>query len=67
MQAQSPSGRRPGGGRGSPLQCSCLEIPMDRGAWQAPVHSVTESQTRLKRLSLWTQSAATGVLWCLYA
>ena len=38
-----------------------------RGAWQAPVHSVTESQTRLKRLSLWTQSAATGVLWCLYA
>ena len=29
------SGRFPGGGRGNPLQCSCLENPMDRGAWQA--------------------------------
>ena len=31
-----------------PLQCSCLENPMDRGAWQATVHRVTESQTQLK-------------------
>ena len=29
------SGRPPGGGHGAPLQCSCLENPMDRGAWQA--------------------------------
>ena len=35
------SGRSPGGGNDSPLQCSCLENPMDRGAWQAPVHKVT--------------------------
>ena len=32
------SGRSPGGGHGNPLQCSCLENPTDRGAWQAPVH-----------------------------
>ena len=31
------SGRSPAGGRGSPLQCSCLENPMDRGAWRATV------------------------------
>ena len=33
------------------LQCSCLEEPMDRGAWQATVHGVAESWTRLKQLS----------------
>ena len=37
----------PGGGHGNPLQYSCLEYPMDRGAWQAIVHGVIESQTRL--------------------
>ena len=31
-------GRSPGGGHGNPLQYSCLENPMDRGAWQATVH-----------------------------
>ena len=31
------SGRSPGGGRGNPLQCSCLENPMDRGTWRATV------------------------------
>ena len=41
-------GRSPGGGPGSPLQCSCLESPVDRGAWRAVVHRVTKSQTRLK-------------------
>ena len=41
-------GRSPGGGRGNPLQYSCLENPMDRGAWQASVHGVTQSQTQLK-------------------
>ena len=36
-------GRSPGGGNGHPLEYSCLEKPMDRGAWQATVHGVTES------------------------
>jgi len=41
------SGRSPGGGNGYPLQYSCLENSMDRGAWQAIVHGVTKSQPRL--------------------
>ena len=41
-------GRSPGGGHGNPLQYSCLENPMDRGAWQAIVHRVTQTWTRLK-------------------
>ena len=36
-------GRSPGGGHGNPLRSSCLETPMDRGAWQAMVHWVAES------------------------
>ena len=36
------SGRSPGEGHGNPLQSSCLENPMDRGAWWATVHGVTE-------------------------
>ena len=39
--------RSPGGGHGNPLQYSCLENPMDRGAWWATVHGVAQSQTRL--------------------
>ena len=46
------SGKSPGEGNGSPLQYSCLEDPMDRGAWQATVHRVTKSWTRLKRFSM---------------
>ena len=38
-------GRYPGDGNGNPLQYSCLENSMDRGAWQAIVHGVTKSQT----------------------
>ena len=38
------SGRAPEGGNGDPLQYSCLEKPMDRGAWQATVHRVAMSQ-----------------------
>ena len=44
-------GRSPGGGHGNPFQDSCLENPMDRGAWQAMVHRVVRSQTWLKQLS----------------
>ena len=43
-------GRCPGGGHGNPLQYSCLENPMDRGAWQATVYGITKSWTRLKWL-----------------
>ena len=41
------SGRVPGEGNGNPLQDSCLENPMDRGAWRAIVHGVAESLTQL--------------------
>ena len=44
-------GRSPGGGHGNPLQYSCLENPMDRGAWWATVHGVSKSWTRLKQVS----------------
>ena len=40
-------GRSPGEGNGNPLQYSCLENPMDRGAWRATVHGVTKSWTQL--------------------
>ena len=39
------SGRSPGEGNGNPLQSSCLEKPMDGGAWRATVHGVAESGT----------------------
>ena len=41
------SGRSPGGGNGNQLQYSCLENPMDRGAWWAAVHGVAKSQPQL--------------------
>ena len=40
-----------GEGNGNPLQCSCLENPRDEGAWWAAIYEVTQSRTRLKRLS----------------
>ena len=40
-----PGLRRSGGGHGNPLQYSCLENPMDRGAWLVIVHRVAKSQT----------------------
>ena len=46
------SGRSPGGRNVNTLQYSCLENPMDRGAWWATVHRVAKSQTRLKGLSM---------------
>ena len=42
----------PGEGNSNPLQYSCLDNPMDRGAWQATVHGVAENQTQLKQLSM---------------
>ena len=42
------SGRSPEGGQGNPLQYSSLENPIDRGVWQATVHSITNSWTQLK-------------------
>ena len=45
-------GRCPGGGHGNPLQYSCQENPMDRGVWQAAVHTATQSWIRLKQLSM---------------
>ena len=41
------SGRSPGEGNGNPLQYSCLENPMDIGAWRATVHGVTKNRTQL--------------------
>ena len=46
------SGRSPRGGQGNSLQCSCLENPMDREAWQAIVHRFTKSWTPLQQLSM---------------
>ena len=48
------SGRSPGGGHGNPLQYSCLENPIERGAWQAIVHGVAKSQALLKQLRMHT-------------
>ena len=48
----SGSGGYPGGGHGNPPQYSCLENPMNRGAWRTIVHRVANSQTWLKRISM---------------
>ena len=50
------SGKAPRGGYRKPLRYSCLENPMDRGAWQATVHGVTKSRTPRKLLSMSTKS-----------
>ena len=55
------SGRSPGVGNGNPFQYSCLENPMDRGAWWATVHGVTKSQTQLstyKHMEVFTVKGA---------
>ena len=56
------SGRSPGGGHGNPLQYSCLENPMYKGAWRAAAHRVAKSRTWLKRLR--THTRVLGVLNC---
>ena len=57
-------GRSPGGGHVNPLQYSCLENPMDRGAWQAAVPRVTKSRRWLKQLSMCMHSWFTVL--CLF-
>ena len=47
-----------GEGNGNPLQCSCLENPRDGGAWLAAVYGVTQSRTRLKRISSSSSSSS---------
>ena len=46
MSSTLVSGKSPGGGYGNLLQCSCLENPMDRGAWRATIHGVTQGRTQ---------------------
>ena len=53
-------GRSPGGGHSKPLQYSCLENPMDRGAWWAMVHWVAKSQTGLSDLAHSTHYLSLG-------
>ena len=61
------SGRSPGAGHGNLLQYSCLENPMDRGAWQATVHRVARSQTQLKWLHTHAHQEDTSILtWFSY-
>ena len=54
------SGRSSGGGHGSPLQYSCLENLMDKGA-SATIHSVTKSWTQLKQFSTHTYNVALNI------
>ena len=56
-------GRSPGGGHGNPLQYSCLESPMDRGAWWATLHRVAESRTQLKWLNTHAHTEAQNQKW----
>ena len=51
LTGKDPDGGKDGDGNGNPLQCSCLENPMDGGAWWAAVYGITQSWTRLKWLS----------------
>ena len=60
--------RVPGGGNGNPPQYSCWENPMDRGAWQATVHGVAKSQTRL-HMHPWTHTHThthTHTIYCVH-
>ena len=61
-------GRSPGEGNGNPLQYSCLENPMDGGAWWATVHGVAKSQIRLSDLTNLTLATIQLLFlgtWCL--
>ena len=57
-------GRSPGGRRGDPLQYSCLENPMDRGAWRAIFRRVRKNQTHLKCVRAGTHTRMDRVIRC---
>ena len=59
------SGRSPGGGHDNPLQYSCLENPMDRGAWRAVVHKVRKCWTQLKWLSACADNTLSQLKSCM--
>ena len=56
MQYLGATTKMTGEGDGTPLQCSCLENPMDRGAWWAVVHGVAKSWTRLSYFTYFISS-----------
>ena len=58
-------GRSPGEGNGNPLQYSCLENPMDRGAWWATVHGVAKSGTWLSNFTFTFKSKRPGSKGCI--
>ena len=72
-------GRSPGEGNGNPLQYSCLENSIDRGAWRATVHGVAKSRTQLRDftslhftlglvlLDLWSGIKIPGIKWFVTA
>ena len=55
--------RSPGEGNGNPLQYSCLENPMDRGAWRAIVHGVAKHWTRLSNFTFFLKGLKTGFMY----
>ena len=57
-------GRSPGEANGNPLQYSCLENPMDGGAWLATVHGVAKSRTRLSDFTITAAAAAKSLQSC---
>ena len=57
MQSVPGSGRSPGEGNYNTVQYSCLENPLEGGAWYVTVHGVAKSRTRLSNVTFW--------LWCL--
>ena len=52
QRTSQKASQKTGEGNGTPLQYSCQENPMDRGAWWAAVHGVTKSRTRLRDLTV---------------
>ena len=65
MSSLPRSGRSPGGGNGNPPQYSCLENPIDREAWQATGHGITESDTAERLITLHGRAAHLLCLFCL--
>ena len=57
------SGRSPGGEHGNPLQCSCLEDSVDRGAWRATAHGVPKSRTQHSNLTFFSLSFTASATW----